>query len=1393
MKQKPITKTFITLIIIFISLSSIIIFFSIIYHNRNISSLKYDKKQELTAVADLKVQDVENWIEQKKEDILYLSTSKRLKEFIINRGSASEREFEDLVDIIMQYHQLSDIIVVNPSGRILYHKEIEDSFISEDTKEYVSMCISYDSILLSDFYTCRQCKTTHIDLLAPVKEGDAVIGAVILRIDPEIYLFPFIQQWPTKSRTAETLILELRGDSVLFLNKLRHVENIPGQFKKSLESPELIDKNILTEGETFVEGRDYRNEPVMAAIRHIRGTVWWMVSKMDLKEAYEIVRIRTMSIYVIAGLIVIIFAGITGIFWYRTEREYYRQIGRAEEQLQDIKWMLSPVERPAVISVQPYGDLSILNSGGTIKKYIGKDMLEELSSWFMILLDSSSAIYEKNGDYVYETFASDWCKYLDNASRNLCGIGDNAFAMNSGKWHCHESCWECSKLSMDRKEPVDIRCRGGIYLYAVPILAGDAVVGSINMGYSDPPKDERTLRQIADNYNVDINLLREYSLKYETRPDFIVDLAKKRLINSAVLLGKIIELEQAKETLTVQKEELAVSIEQLQASEEELQASEEELKNQVDELTESKKELATARLMYSYLIENMYSAIAIYNYDEANDDFIIIEFNKSAEHIENISKEEVIGKRVTEIFPGVIDMGLIDIFRQVYRTGEPCEQESALYSDERITGYRQNYVYKLQTGEIVALYNDITERIRNEKEIRDSRNQLRNLFNTMAQGVLYFDPKGSIIDANASAEKILEKSREELLTMSSNSVNWHMVNEEGKVINHENFPSNIAMRTGESVNEYIMGVYFDRRDEYKWIRVNSMPEFREGESTPYRIYSVFDDITDIKLKHDYEHLQNRLNVKLSAATELQNVCDIVVETVTHIKGIDSGGIYLFDDDMNLHLICAKGLSRQFVEQKSFFRNDSVNVNFVMQGAPVFFTRDEFTEYFNAENPNEDYMASAILPIKLRGRVLGSLNVASHVSSNFPEFIKELLKSISMEIAFAIGRIKFENEKHKMQEMLYQSQKMEAIGQLAGGVAHDFNNMLAGIIGTAELILMDEALKPADRDEINKILNMAEVAAGRTAQLLAFSRRKDVKISKVKVDNILNSVIEILRTTIDKRIKISVRNECQGMEIMCDVSLIENALLNIGLNARDAMPEGGELDFHCLRVDMSEKDIISIQRDIKPGEYLKINIYDTGTGIKDDLKQHLFEPFFTTKGPGLGTGLGLAGAYSTVREHNGTITIESTEGEGTSVSIYLPVCLGNAENEVLHAEPEPVMNKTIMVIDDEEMIRSILERSLKKKKFSVLLSHGGNHALQEFRDKKDMIDLVILDMIMPEISGKELFEKLREIKPDIKVLISSGYTADDDMDIILQNGAMGFIKKPFKIDDIVREIYRILNS
>ena len=386
------------------------------------------------------------------------------------------------------------------------------------------------------------------------------------------------------------------------------------------------------------------------------------------------------------------------------------------------------------------------------------------------------------------------------------------------------------------------------------------------------------------------------------------------------------------------------------------------------------------------------------------------------------------------------------------------------------------------------------------------------------------------------------------------------------------------------------------------------------------------------------------------------------------------------------------------------------------------------------------------------------------------------------------------DRMKMEEQLRQSEKMQAVGQLAGGIAHDFNNQLCAILAFADML---RCIKKDDTETVeycDNIISSVRNASDLTSKLLAFSRKGNYVLLPTDMHQLIGEVTQVLRHTIDRCVTIKHTLAASFFKIMGDASQLQNAVLNIGLNARDAMPDGGELHISTENVKINEPTHLGMGQQLRIGTYLRITIADTGVGIPDKIITTIFEPFFTTKEPGKGTGMGLSAVLGTITSHGGVIDVQSTPGAGTSFIIYLIV------NDEAASSPQTHENRTIphgegniLLVDDEELICEATRNILVSIGYSVHICTDAKQAVEYFHTSHSSIDLVILDMVMPGLNGKEVFRRLKDIRKDIKVLIFSGYSTKDTLKEILDAGANGFIQKPFSNALLAQNVSRIIGG
>lgn len=384
------------------------------------------------------------------------------------------------------------------------------------------------------------------------------------------------------------------------------------------------------------------------------------------------------------------------------------------------------------------------------------------------------------------------------------------------------------------------------------------------------------------------------------------------------------------------------------------------------------------------------------------------------------------------------------------------------------------------------------------------------------------------------------------------------------------------------------------------------------------------------------------------------------------------------------------------------------------------------------------------------------------------------------------------EREKLEHQLRQAQKMEAVGRLAGGIAHDFNNILQGMFGFIEFA--QNGLDPADKRfrYIEEVRKGAERAATLIKQLLAFSRHQVMDLKNLDIGQLVDDLLKIIRRTIGENIELVFTNNAVGAVASIDQGQFEQVLMNLCINARDAMPQGGKLDISTSLVQIDE-EYIATHSWADPGRYLQLSVRDNGEGIDAAIIARVFDPFYTTKEVGKGSGLGLATVYGIVKQHNGIIDIDSKPGEGTTVDIYLP--FQDLEAVAPGAEPEGLVtdgSETILVAEDEDMVLRMVQHVLSKAGYEVLTAVDGEEACTLFQERAADISLALLDVVMPKMSGQKVSEKIKELKPEVKVLFTSGYTVDEiHSDFILEEG-LDLIQKPYAPNSLLRKIREILD-
>ena len=385
------------------------------------------------------------------------------------------------------------------------------------------------------------------------------------------------------------------------------------------------------------------------------------------------------------------------------------------------------------------------------------------------------------------------------------------------------------------------------------------------------------------------------------------------------------------------------------------------------------------------------------------------------------------------------------------------------------------------------------------------------------------------------------------------------------------------------------------------------------------------------------------------------------------------------------------------------------------------------------------------------------------------------------------------ERKQLEEQLRQSQKMEAIGQLAGGMAHDFNNIISVIMGYGHMLKMGTTLDDRQQEKIDQIIAASERAAHLTKGLLAFSRKQILTPEKVNLNNVISNFQKFLARIIGEDIHLQTILSKEELPVCIDSGQIEQSLVNLAANARDAMPSGGFLTIETELMEMGESFAHS-HGNGQAGRYAVINVSDSGVGMTEETRKRIFEPFYTTKDTGKGTGLGMSIVYGIIKQHNGFINLYSEPGQGSTIRIYLPLLTNEPVSKETTTALRPLKkgDETILLAEDDQSVRKLVASILSEFGYKVILAVDGKDAVEKFRNHQTSIKLVLLDMIMPKQSGMAAADEIRRLQPDIKILFSSGYTADFMHNRGLHDDKMEFIMKPVQPMELLRKVREILD-
>jgi PAS domain S-box-containing protein len=814
----------------------------------------------------------------------------------------------------------------------------------------------------------------------------------------------------------------------------------------------------------------------------------------------------------------------------------------------------------------------------------------------------------------------------------------------------------------------------------------------------------------------------------------------------------------------------------------ELENSEAERKRAVEALRESHE-------IFDQFLEN--SPIYVFFKD---DHIRAIQLSRNYEKMLGKPIDELLGKTMDDLFPSELAKKMIaddlNILREGKQTTIEEEFNGRIYSTIKFPIQHEG-----KPSYLAGYTIDITEHKKAEEEARE----LLLMLEAVPSGIVVLDAEGQFLYANQRTFEMHGYSRDEFMAL------------------------NLRLITAPASERLIaarMQELFDRSElsfEAEHLRKDDtiIPLMVHVKKTTWGGKHVFLSVqTDITDRKQAETALRRQNIYLEALNEtavglmqrmdLAELFQAIVHRATRFVGAEEGWICVYEPASgDVEFKAAIGQSAYQIGAR-FKSGRGIAGEVWRTGKTVLI--DNYQTWSKRANVDNYALrrATVAVPLRYEGRLAGILGLAHHdAERRFEDDDLAMLERLAELASIALHnarlydqvkqelamRTRLEAERDLMQAKLLQSQKMEAMGTLAGGIAHDFNNLLMGIQGYASLALLD--LDPSDpnHERLMRIQEQVQSGADLTKQLLGFARGGRYEVKPADMNDIIEKSSSLFGRT-RKEITIHKKYGKDLWAAEVDWGQMEQVFMNLYVNAWQAMPGGGAIYLETENIVLNEARVIL--SGIEPGKYVKITITDTGTGMDAKTRERIFDPFFTTKAMGRGTGLGLATVYGIIRGHKGMINVYSEPGHGSTFTIYLPA----SEKEVIHerADSGKIVKgtETILVADDEQVILEVSTEMLTSLGYRIYAAGSGQEALAVFMEKRNEIDLVILDMIMPGISGGETFDRLRKISPEIKVLLSSGYSINGEAKTIMERGCNGFLQKPFHLEKLSSKIREMLD-
>ena len=1380
---------------------------------RNLERNAYSTaERQLAAIADLKVEEL---VQYRKERLGDANTfynnpafSDRVRRFLDQPADADARgQLLAWLGRFQSYFEYSRIYLLDVQGVARLAVPDQPEPLPGRLAKDIALCLQSGQIQFVDFNRDAPRGPIQLEILVPIFDGSDTnrpLGVLGLRIDPKTYLYPLISRWPVPSETAETLLVRREGNEAVLLTDLRFQTNTALIRHFPLTSTNILPVQAALGQTGIVEGKDYRGARVIGDLRPIPNSPWFMVSRENVAEEFEPLRRQLSQLIFTLGVLLFGAVAGVGLIWRNQRARFYRRQMEAETGLAQMSRLyaaLSQINQAIVWTPERDAMLekicrALVENGGFRMAWIGQpdaktQRVKPVAKWG----DST--------DYLSQAVI-----YADDRPE---GRGPTGTAIREGKnYICNDFARDPNTLPWH-----GLADRAGFRSSAAfPIRQGGAICGALTI-YSDEigffqDKEIALLEEACNDISFALDNLAREELRRQAETALRASEAEFRTLAEA--MPQIVWMTRP-DGWNIYFNQQWVDYTGLTFEESHGHGWNKPFHPDDQQRAWDAWQAATTKLA-EYSIEcRLRRADGEYRWwlirgvplrDAAGN--VIKWFGTCTDiHNSKLAKEAL--RRSREEFKDLFENAPVG-FHEIDTEGRIVRiNNTGLkmlgYTAEELLG---QFVWKISADEELSRRTALLKLGGGllpppEGFEREFRRKDGSTFPALIIDRLLEKEDGSITGIRAAIQDITERKRAKEKAAE---------NQERFKLIFESIPVGIALarqhpdgRFERVINDAHLRICGLTREQDQIPGIYLKITHPEDAARQAELGRPFSDGRDGQLAMEKRYLRPDGAVVWVAFTFQRRHCaDGGIEELTTVVDISERK----QAEEALRQSEAQLQEAQRIASMGSYSHDIASGHWSSSPA--------LDDLFGIDASYDRSVAGWAAMVHPDDRAMMVDHFENEVLARHCPFNKEYRivrhNDQTERWVHGMGKLEFDatgrpvkmvgtiqdiTERRKLEAQFRQSQKMEAIGQLAGGVAHDFNNILAVIQMQADLLKTDAGITPAQLELAEGIANAAQRAASLTRQLLMFSRKQMLQLRDLDLNESINDMTKMLRRTLGEHIQLQFKFAMQPLFIHADAGMMDQVLMNLAVNARDAMPKGGQLVIETSAVEFDES-VRAQSPQARPGSFVCLSVSDTGCGIPPEILPQIFEPFFTTKEVGKGTGLGLATVFGIVQQHQGWINVYSEAGRGTTFRIYLPRLAGMSGQKPEPSELAAVRggNETILLVEDEPFLRESAGKVLSQLGYRVLEAANGNEALEIWKQQRDEIQLLLTDLVMPGgMTGMDLGERLLKEKPELKVIYASGYSAEiAGKDFPLEEG-VNFLTKPFSSRQLAQTVRNSLDN